>query len=121
MRVFVIEESDVIRERLRDMLEGIPGIELAGEVDNLTDALNSISTLRPDVVTLGFMVASKNYLELLRQIRMLPLTVRVIVLTNDAYPQYRKKCMEAGADYFLDKTRDVATLGNLLAMLAGEV
>jgi len=42
----------------------------------------------------------------------------VIVLTNDVYPQYRKKCMDAGADYFLDKSRDIAELGNLLLRLA---
>lgn len=118
MRVFVVEESAVIRERLRNMLESIPGVELAGEVDNEAEAVRSICTLLPDVVILDFMLASGNGLGVLRRISMQPLTIRVIVLTNDVYPQYRKKCMEAGADYFLDKSRDIDVLEKLLAGMA---
>ena len=118
MRVFVVEDSAVIRERLREMLGNIPGIELAGEVDNEADAMQIIRTLQPDVVILDFTLTSGSGLGVLRRIRMQPLPIRVIVLTNDVYPQYRKKCMDAGADYFLDKSRDIAELGNLLLRLA---
>lgn len=118
MRVFVVENSAVIRERLRDMLNSIPDIKLVGEVDNETEAVRCICTLLPDVVILDFSLASGNGLGVLRRIRMQPISIRVIVLTNDAYPQYRKKCMDAGADYFLDKSRDIEALGNLLDKLA---
>jgi len=118
MRVFVVEDSAVIRVRLREMLGNIPGIELAGEVDNEADAMQIIRTLQPDVVILDFTLTSGSGLGVLRRIRMQPLPIRVIVLTNDVYPQYRKKCMDAGADYFLDKSRDIAELGNLLLRLA---
>jgi DNA-binding NarL/FixJ family response regulator len=117
MKVFVVEESAVIRERLRGMLESIPGVELAGEVDSEAEAVRSICSLLPDVVILDFMLASGNGLGVLRGIRMQPLDICVIVLTNDVYPQYRKKCMEAGADFFLDKSRDIEALGNLLSRL----
>ena len=100
------------------MLESIPGVELAGEMDSEAEAVHSICTLRPDVVILDFMLTSGNGLGVLRGIRMQPLPIRVIVLTNDVYPQYRKKCMDAGADYFLDKSRDIEALGNLLSRLA---
>lgn len=98
------------------MLENIPGVELAGEVDNEADAVRSVFTLRPDVVILDFALGCGNGLNVLRQVRVLP--VRVIILTNDVYPQYRKKCMEAGADYFLDKSRDINALADLLSGLA---
>jgi DNA-binding NarL/FixJ family response regulator len=32
--------------------------------------------------------------------------VKVCILTNYPYPQYKKRCFEAGADYFLRKTED---------------
>lgn len=118
MRVFVVEDSAAIRERLRGLLASIPNVELVGEVDNEAEAVRSICTLLPDVVILDFSLASGNGLGVLRRIRMQPLSIRVIVLTNEVYPQYRKKCMDAGADYFLDKSRDIEALGNLLARLA---
>jgi len=80
--------------------------------------VRNICTIQPDVVILDFSLASGNGLGVLRRIGMQSLSIRVIVLTNDVYPQYRKKCMEAGADFFLDKSRDIEALGNLLSRLA---
>lgn len=120
MRVFVAEGSAAIRERLRGMLERIPGVALVGEVDNEAEAARDICALHPDVVILDFSLASGNGLGLLRRIRMQRLPIWLIVLTNEVYPPYRKKCMDAGADYFLDKSRDTEMLCNLLSRLADE-
>ncbi|MCX6320977.1 MAG: response regulator [Bacteroidia bacterium] len=44
--------------------------------------------------------------EVLKKIRELKMKVKVCILTNYSYPQYKKKYLEAGADYFLSKTED---------------
>ena len=119
MRVFITEDSPVIRERLREMLDSIPCVELAGESDNEAGAMRGICTIQPDVVILGFSSARDN-LEVLRLIRKEPLSVRVIVMTNKVHSLYRKKCMDSGADHFLDKSRDIAVLNNLLSGLAAK-
>ena len=119
MRVFITEDSSVIRERLREMLDSIPYVELAGEADNEARAVRSICTIQPDVVILGFSSSREN-LDVLRRIRMEPLSVRVIVMTNKVHSLYRKKCMDSGADYFLDKSRDIGVLSELLSSLADE-
>ena len=95
MRIFIAEDSPVIRERLREMLNSIPYVELAGEADNEAESVRSICAIKPDVVILGFSSAREN-LEVLRSIRMQPLSVRVIVVTNKVHSLYRKKCMESG-------------------------
>lgn len=115
-----MEDSAAIRERLRDMLERIPHVELAGEADNENDAMRDICRIQPDAVILDFSSASGNSLSLMHRIKLQSLSIRVIVLTNNAYPQYRKKCMESGADYFLDKSRDIGVLSDLLSGLAEE-
>jgi DNA-binding NarL/FixJ family response regulator len=119
MRIFIAEDSPVIRERLREMLKSIPYVELAGEADNEIESVHSIGTIKPDVAILGFSSAREN-LEVLRSIRMQPLSVRVIVVTNKVHSLYRKKCMNAGADHFLDKSRDIGVLNELLSNLAEE-
>lgn len=113
-----MEDSAEIRERLRDMLESILHVELAGEADNENDAMRDICRIQPDAVILDFSSARGNSLSLMYRIKLQSLSIRVIVLTNNAYPQYRKKCMESGADYFLDKSRDIETLSSLLSSLA---
>jgi DNA-binding NarL/FixJ family response regulator len=119
MKVFITENSPVIRERLTEMLDNIPYVELAGAADSDDRAVRSICEIRPDVVILGFSSARDN-LDVLRRIRMQPLSVRVIVMTNRVHSLYRKKCMDLGADYFLDKSRDIGVLSNLLSSLADE-
>lgn len=114
MNILLVEDSPMMQERLRSMIAEISGANLIAEVDNQLDAINMIERARPDVVILDLQLAGGNGMEVLRQIKpSLPAT-RVIVLTNNSYPQYRKKCLELGAECFLDKSRDIAILGKLL-------
>ena len=39
---------------------------------------------------------------------------RIIILTNYDYPQYRKKCLEAGADVFMDKLTEFDQVPSLV-------
>ena len=121
MRVLIVEDSVVLRDRFREMLEKISGVERVDDADNEADAMQSISNMQPDVVILDFSTANGNSQNMIRWIRLQPLAIRVIVLTNSAYPQYRKKCMDLGVDYFMDKSRDIDVLGSLLIKLADEV
>lgn len=118
MKIFLVEDSAVIRERLRGMIAAIPDIELAGEADNEADAVRGICALCPNIVILDLVLASSSGIEVLRQIRKQSLSGLVIMLTNNGYPQYRKKCMELGADYFMDKSQEIETLSGLLVKLA---
>lgn len=119
MKIFLVEDSQEVRERLCSMIKGIPDIELVAEVDNEDDAVQGICSLLPDVVILDLTLTGGSGMEVLRRIRLQPLHMQVIVLTNYSYPQYRKKCLDLGADYFLDKTKDIAELGELLSKLSG--
>jgi DNA-binding NarL/FixJ family response regulator len=117
MKVLVIEDSSVIRERMCDMLRRISCVELVGKPDNEEETVRSICTMTPDVVILGSS-SVRDSLDMLRRIKMQPIPIKVIVMTNKIYSQYRKKCMDSGADYFLDKTRDIELLSSLLYCLA---
>lgn len=119
MKTFIVEDSPVICERLRSMIASIPNIELVGETDNEDDAVREICRVCPDLVILDLILAKGSGMEVLRRVREQPLTSKVIVLTNHGYPQYQKKCLELGADYFMDKSREIEALSDLLISLAG--
>lgn len=120
MKVFVVEHSAAIRESLRGMLQKIPNVEIAGEASNVGEAVLNIRQVNPDVVLLDYLSDRGNNLSLIFWIKSQSLARKVIVLSNNVYSQYRKNCMDSGADFFMDKSRDIDELGSLLFALAEE-
>lgn len=110
IRVFVVEDSKVIRQRLFALLTGLPGVEIVGDSDTAADAILGITDLAPDIVVLDIKLKNGSGIEVLRTIRQRLAGVTVIMLTNYATDEYRKKCLDAGADYFLDKTNEFERL-----------
>ena len=106
MKVFIADDSQVLRERLHEMLAEIPGIEIMGYAQDVPEALTSIKTLEPDVVILDIRMPGGSGVDVLQDIKKKKQAPMVIVLTNYPYPQYRKKCMEMGADFFFDKAAE---------------
>ena len=106
MKVFVADDSAALRRRLTEMFSLIEGIEVVGEAQDAPEALASIRALQPDVVVLDIQMPGGNGIDVLREVkRDYPQTI-VVILTNHADPQYRRRCMELKADYFLSKSKD---------------
>ena len=104
MKVVIADDSEVVRERIIAMLSELPGIEIVGQAQDVPKAINSIQKLQPDAVILDIRMPGGSGIEVLERIKKNNSAPIVIMLTNYPYPQYRKKCMEAGADYFFDKS-----------------
>jgi DNA-binding NarL/FixJ family response regulator len=88
------------------MLSELPGVEITGYAQDVPEALTSIKALKPDVVILDIRMPGGSGVDVLQDIKQEEKTPMVIVLTNYPYPQYRKKCMELGADFFFDKSAE---------------
>ena len=109
-RVFVVEDSPLIRQRIVDDLVAMGRFEIVGVAESQPDAVASISRLCPDIVTTDIQLKEGSGIEVVRQVRAnagCP-PPRIFVLTNYAYPEYRQKCLNSGADDFFDKTADYA-------------
>jgi DNA-binding response OmpR family regulator len=75
--------------------------------------------LKPDVVLLDIQLPHGSGLDVLRSIKQNGRGPLTIVATNFPYPQYRKRALDLGADYFLDKTTDIEELRGLITQLTG--
>ena len=117
LTVFFADDSAFIRERLPAMLAEIPGIEVIGQAADGIEAINSVRELKPDIVILDIRMPGKNGMEVLQEIKKFEPAPCVIMLTNYPYPQYRKKCLDMGADYFLDKSADFDGLFTVIRQL----
>lgn len=118
MKVFLVDDSAQVVDRLKAMLIPLPGIEVIGSAADLPEAIHSIQTARPDVVLLDLHLPSGSGIQLLHAVNDAKLDIKTIVLTNYAFPQYRDKCLEAGAYAFLDKSTDFAVVPQVLATLS---
>lgn len=118
MKVLIVDDSKIVCDGLQQMLTGIPGVEVVGQAYNARDAITAISKYEPDVVILDIRLPGKSGIEVLKDIRDKKLPIRVIMLTNYPYPQYRKKCEELGADYFFDKVTEIDEIPKVIEALA---
>jgi len=99
------------------MLIHIADVEIIGQAHNAKDAIRFISESKPDVVILDIRLPGLSGIDVLKNIRAKKLPIRVIMLTNYPYPQYRKKCEELGADYFFDKVTEIEEIPKVIESL----
>ena len=112
--VYVVDDSDFVRERLIEMLSELEGVEIAGGTGDPLEAVAAIRQMVPDAVILDIRLPRKSGIEVLRDIKKDKPSPVVIILTNYPYPQYQKECTEAGADYFLNKSTEFNKIAEVL-------
>ena len=106
--VFIADDHAAFCERLAEMLAGMEGVQVVGQAGTVSDAICSISELKPDIVLLDIrMPPGAGGFEVLRKIKEGEGCPRVIMLTAFSTAEYRKRCMAMGADYYFDKSSDL--------------
>jgi DNA-binding NarL/FixJ family response regulator len=116
--VFLVDDSPAIRVRLAAMLENIPGVTIVGEAETPASAIEGILRMHPDSVLLDVHLLGGSGIEVLRKVQPLEPDMVFIVMTNQPDERYRKLYLDAGANYFLDKSNEFETAVELVAGLA---
>ena len=114
MRLFIADDSEDLRARLVGILNEIDGIEIIGETGDAGEAIEGVGRLKPDIVILDIRMPGGNGILALKSIKKMSDAPVVIMFTNYPYLQYRKTCIEAGADFFFYKAVEIEKLIELL-------
>jgi len=120
MKVFIVDDSSLIRERLAALIHELETVELVGQAEDAPDGLKAIRELRPDVVILDVRMPGGNGIQLLETLKQEAVAPVVIILTGFPYPQYRQRCLALGAEYFLNKTIEFEKLSDILKQLSAQ-
>ncbi|MGC1816799.1 MAG: response regulator [Casimicrobiaceae bacterium] len=121
LRVLLVEDSPLIRERLAESIAEPGRIEVVGQADSEQAAIGMLAAAPWDAMVLDLQLRHGTGLGVLRAlISRRPPDVKVIVLTNYAFPQYRAKSLALGADYFFDKAREYHRVREVLDHLVAE-
>ena len=102
VRVMVVDDSALMRRLLADVLATDPLIHVVGNASSGDLALQQISQLRPDVITLDVEMPGLDGIETLKKIRSLHPAIRVVMLsslTARGAPATLKALMHGASDY----------------------
>ena len=119
MRVYIADETDEVRLRLASVLDELDGVEIVGHGRDAELAQDEIGLLRPAVVILDMMLVGGVVARVVRNLKG-DCGVRVIIMnTNRHHQMYRRRCSEAGVDFFFDKSTEFRRLVETLKGLRG--
>ena len=120
LKVFIADDSEPVAEMLTELISSPGRIEVIGVGATEEAAIESIHSMRPDVVVLDLQLKTGSGTNVIRAVRAngdLDRT-RLMVTSNHTGPQLKAGCLELGADGFFDKVKELGALAAALAALA---
>jgi DNA-binding NarL/FixJ family response regulator len=106
LRVYLVEDSPAILERLEAMLATVEGTRTVGRASRAAEAIEGILAQHPDMVVLDLKLAEGSGFDVLRAVRRAAPGIDVYMLTNFASEPYRRLAERLGARDFFDKTTE---------------
>ena len=103
IRVLIVDDEPLARQRLEDLLRTEPGVEIVASVDNGTAAVDAVRSLRPDIAFLDVQMPGKTGIDVVREVgpEAMPLTIFVT-----AYDRYALQAFDLAAVDYLVKPFD---------------
>ena len=114
MKIFLVEDSSLLRARLEAILSAIPGMQTVGHASGAKEAVQAILAARPDAVVLDIHLAEGNGFDVLRALRAAAVAPAIYVLNTYPLDAYLKTAERLGARGFFDKSNDIDRLRDAL-------
>ncbi len=120
IRVFLLDDHELVRSGLRQLLEAEPDIEVVGESASAEEARRRIPALRPDVAVLDARLPDGSGIEVCRDVRSQDPSIRALVLTSFDDDEALFAAIVAGASgYVLKDIRSSDLVRGIRAVAAG--
>lgn len=120
IRVFLLDDHELVRSGLRQLLEAEPDIEVVGESASAEEARRRIPALRPDVAVLDARLPDGSGIEVCRDVRSQDPTIKALVLTSYDDDEALFAAIVAGASgYVLKDIRSSDLVRGIRTVAAG--
>jgi DNA-binding NarL/FixJ family response regulator len=103
LRVLIADDHAVVRQGLRQILSDIPELTEVGEAQNGEDALSRVRAEPWDVLVLDMSMPGRGGLDVLKDVRRVRPSTRVLVLSMHPEDQFAVRLLKAGAAGYLTK------------------
>jgi len=123
VKVLIVDDSVFMRTIIKDMLSRDTSIEIVGAASDGIDALEKIRALTPDIVSLDIEMPGMNGLDLLRDLKKIPVRPRILMLSSltskDA--ELTREAMLLGADDFMVKPKNLPNVREISMELISKI
>lgn len=119
-RFLIVDDSELVRQGLRTVLQANPDWEIAGEAADGITAVEVFKNVRPNVVIVDFQMPGINGIETARRMLEIAPAVPVVMFTQHASADLEKHAREAGIRSVVSKTDAFPMVGIIEALLGSD-
>lgn len=121
IKVMITDDHAMIREGIKGLLEYDGAIEVVAEASDGDECLETLKTVKPDVVLLDINMPNKNGIEVLEEIRNQNMNIKVLMLTVHNEVEYLIKAVDIGVDGYILKDSESSELKKaIMSVVSGE-
>lgn len=120
VRVFVVDDHEVVRRGMRHLIQSDDAIEIIGESATAPEAAARIPALRPDVAVLDVRLSHGNGIDVCRSVRAVDPSIKVLMLTGYDDEGLFDAIQAGAAGYLLKSTGGSGLLAAIHAVARGE-
>lgn len=121
-QVYLVDDHPIVRQGLIKLIEQEDGLEVCGEAGSVSEALEALKTLGPDVILVDISLEDSNGLELIKLVDDLGMQIPMLVLSMHDEALYAEHALRAGASGYVMKQAASNTLIQAIEkVLEGEI
>ena len=109
IKVMIADDHVLMREGVKQLLEFDGSIEVIAEAADGLECLESLKSVKPDVLLLDINMPNKNGIEVLKEIKSNNIDVKVLILTVHNEVEYLLKSVDIGVDGYILKDSESAS------------
>jgi two-component system response regulator DevR len=120
IRVFLLDDHEIVRRGIANLLSSEPDIEIVGEAGTAAEALARIPAARPDIAVLDARLPDGSGIDVCRDIRSGHPTIRCLILTSyDDNDAVFAAVMAGASGYLLKEVRGASLVDAIRQVAAG--
>jgi len=118
LHVLLVDDMKIILQKMKMFLSIVPQVRQVDTANNAQEAFSFLQSSEPELVVLDVNMPGINGIEILKRIRnsKRPQPV-VVMLTNETANHFKETCLQSGADFYLDKSRDFLQIPTIIGEL----
>ena len=114
MKLLIVDDSDLLQDRIHTAIEEVDNTISIAHAFSFKEGLELFITFEPDIVILDIALPDGSGINLLQVFKKEKTYVKVLIFTNYPTSEFKKRCLELGADYFFDKSN----LGSIIKAIS---
>ncbi len=107
MLILIIDDSEVFRKRLVEILSDNQTSKIFVEVNNILEAKKIMQNFLPNLIITDIRMPGGSGINFIKELKKNNINVTTMVITNYPEEHYKTEAIKAGADYFFDKSNDI--------------